>query len=889
MRSPKVHKLRLSLLLTLSTSFLVTLPVFQLAAVETKPIVSEVSSSGAGGVEFKHDCLPGFLLSGVDGNVLTWRGAKVTSQLRGNCIEVDESGLSTNENFSYTEISGLSELGIPATLSCPKSFAVVGATVFNTTNQNYVTGIKLRCGKLPLGSEIVLTKVLGQESSSQDNLQCPANAFGVGLLVKYGEIVDSFGIRCAKIQDARQQPIRNVSLSSTEKVFPYSIELAVTDYQGGSGAGKIGISRVLDKSASGCNFSQGQISAQSSGTCSVVVTKSGDAFYGPTSITSEFTFVRSPQIIGIQSLTTNNQSTELTQQLTPQFENYLGSGKITLQVRDGTAIGCKVNELDSVINLSSTSVGTCLLSASIAADDNFDAATSSEFTFTFAPPINAELSEELNQGNQSYALYDPIEDANNVVDLQVAAFALLAILASGTAVAASRDNSPRSQHSGRREEDSKEDNSDENESSDDENRNDEGESTERESGDVASASANKLPFYKRNVGIGDTSKLWRLAHLPRTEERLLRAIEKSHRFSPVLSRVIMDGSYMRAMFSSIAFLPAIIGAYIGVMMLQDTQQNPIPASFTLVAIALCLATMDALAGLVIASTIFLGTALSGNINNLDEWMTTFGLSALFLTPALIANAVRPFRRLVGDRHGVWERLTDYALATLIGSWSVEKIVSALNGLAGLQLPITENARQLGQVVAVAIIIRLLMEDLATYLFPERLAKQEVVPNAVSPLQPWTSLIFKTIIFYLVAYQFLGFGAQLLIGTTIFVAPQLLSNLISSHEIKKLKLLWYLVPRGAPKIVIMIFVGGLFAQWAESQFTSPLQYISWSFVILAIPGLLISLFSLFAESPSWDWKSSALKSFVYRFGGIIVATLIIAMYLGTDLFAMVFQS
>lgn len=889
MRSPKVYIFRISLLLIFSTFFLLTLPVFQLFAVETRPIVSQVSSSGTGGVEFKHDCLPGFLLSGVDGNVLTWRGVKVTSQLRGNCIEVDESGVRTNENFSYTEISGLTELGIPATLSCPKTFAVVGAIVFNTSNQNYVTGIKLRCGKLPLGSEIVLTNVLGQESGSQDNLQCPANAFGIGLLVKYGEIVDSFGIRCAKIQDARQQPIRNVSLSSTEKVFPYSVELSVTDYQGGSGVGKIGISRVFDKSASGCKFSQGQISAQSSGICSVVVTKSGDAFYGPTSITSEFTFVRSTQTIGIQSLTANNQSAELTQQLTPQFENYLGSGKITLQVRDGTAIGCKVNEIDGVINLSSTSPGICLLSASIAADDNFEAATSSEFPFTFTSPVNVDLSKGINQSNQSYANYDPVEDAKNVVDLQVAAFALLAILASGTAVAGSRDNLQRSQHNGRREEDSKEDNSDENKSSNDENINDKGESSERESGDVASASANKLPFYKRSVGIGDTSKLWRLAHLPRTEERLLSAIEKSHQFSPVLSRVIMDGSYMRAMFSSIAFLPAIIGAYIGVMMLKETQQNPIPASVTLVAIALCLATMDALAGLVIASTILLGTALSGNINNLDEWMTTFGLSALFLTPALIANAVRPFRRLVGDRHGMWERLTDYVLATLIGSWSVEKIVSALNGLAGLQLPITESARQLGQVVAVAIIIRLLMEDLATYLFPKRLASQEVVQKDVLPLQPWTSLIFKTIIFYLVAYQFLGFGAQLLIGTSIFVAPQLLSNVISSHEFKKLKLLWYLVPRGAPKIVMMVFVGGLFAQWAESQFASPLQYISWSFVILAIPGLLISLFSLFAESPRWDWKSSVLKSLIYRFGGIIVATLILAMYFGADLFAMVFRS
>lgn len=889
MRSPKVHNFRFSLLLTVSTFFLLTLPVFQLAAVETGPIVSEVSSSGAGGVEFKQDCLPGFLLSGVDGNVLTWRGVKVTSQLRGNCIEVDESGIRTNENFSYTEISGLTVLGIPATLSCPKNFAVVGAIVFNTSNKNYVTGIKLRCGKLPLGSEITLTNVLGQESGSQDNLQCPANTFGVGLLVKYGEIVDSFGIRCAKIQDARQQPLRNVSLSSTEKVFPYSVDLSLTDYQGGSGSGKIGISDAIDKSATGCKFSQGQISAQSSGICSVVITKSGDAFYGSTSITSEFTFVRSTQTIGIQSLTANNQSTELTQQLTPQFENYLGSGKITLQVRDGTAIGCKVNELDGVINLSSTSPGTCLLSASIAADDNFEAATSSEFPFIFASPDNAELSKGINQSNQSYAIYDPVEDANNVVDLQVAAFALLAILVSGAAVAGSRDSLQRSQQNGRREEDSKVDNSDENKSSDDENINDEGENSQRESGDVASASANKLPFYKRNVGIGDTSKLWRFAHLPRAEEQILRAIEKSHQFSPVLSRVIMDGSYMRAMFSSIAFLPAIIGAYVGVMMLKETQQNPTPASVTLVAIALCLATMDALAGLVIAATVLLGTALSGNINNLDEWMTILGLSALFLTPALIANAVRPFRRLVGDRHGMWERLTDYVLATLVGSWSVEKIVSALNGLAGLQLPITESARQIGQVVAVAIIFRLLMEDLATYLFPERLAKQEVVPKHVLPLQPWTSLIFKSVIFYLVAYQFLGFGAQLWIGTSIFVTPQLLSNILSSHEVKKLKLLGYLVPRGAPKIVMMVFVGGLFAQWAESQFSSPLQFISWSFVILAIPSLLISLFSLFAESPRWDWKSSVLKSLIYRFGGIIVATLILAMYFGVDLLAMILRT
>ena len=304
--------------------FSITVPIYEASSVETRPIVSEISSSGAGGVEFKQDCLPGYLLSGVDGNVLNWRGLRVTSQLQGICIEVNDNGMNTNDNFSYTELSGLSPAGTPTTLSCPKSYAVVGATIFNISSQNYVTGIKLRCGRIPLGTEIVVTRLLGYESNSQDNLQCPVNSFGAGLVIKYGEIVDSFGLRCAKIQDAKQLPITAVSLSSTEKIYPYTEALSITDYQGGSGSGTVRISQVLEKSATGCAFSQGNISAQSSGSCSVIVTKSRDEFYGPTSFTSEFNFIKSPQSIEIASLTTNNQTAELTQNLTPSFINFSG-------------------------------------------------------------------------------------------------------------------------------------------------------------------------------------------------------------------------------------------------------------------------------------------------------------------------------------------------------------------------------------------------------------------------------------------------------------------------------------------------------------------------------------------------------------------------------------
>ena len=61
-----------------------------------------------------------------------------------------------------------------------------------------------------------------------------------------------------------------------------------------------------------------------------------------------------------------------------------GTGAVTYAVTNGTSTTCNVGAISSGSALTSTSTGTCLITATIAADGNYEAATSSAVTFTFS-------------------------------------------------------------------------------------------------------------------------------------------------------------------------------------------------------------------------------------------------------------------------------------------------------------------------------------------------------------------------------------------------------------------------------------------------------------------------------------------------------------------------
>ena len=469
--------------------------------------------------------------------------------------------------------------------------------------------------------------------------------------------------------------------------------------------------------------------------------------------------------------------------------------------------------------------------------------------------------------------YDPVSEPEKTVDTQVATFAVLSVVAAGASALTQATTSDRnSPASSRRREDDKE-KEDENE--------------ERESGDVASADSGKLKFAKRNLGRGDNSSIWQRGYRPELENGLSSAIERVSAFSPIFARILLDGSYLRAMISSYAFIPSIFAIETAFLTLIINDFQALPPTFFLMAFGIFLATIDAFAGLWLATLILLGTIITGNATTLDELMTSLGIAAILLTPGLVASAIRPFRRPIENLDIAWERATDYLLAILLGGWAVEKIVGSLNGLAGVQLAITASSFQLGLLASLFILVRLLLEDFATYLFPERLIAQEARTRDPIKAQPFVSLLVKTSLFALVSYQFLGLTVQLILGTILFIFPNLFKILTGGRDLFRTRLLFFLLPKGAPKIVIMVFIGTLFANWVQNLFPSAEAFILWSFVVLAIPGLILSLAGNFSTSPNFDWKKGKIGKAIYRIGGLFIAALIFAMYQGVNLYEFVF--
>ena len=158
--------------------------------------------------------------------------------------------------------------------------------------------------------------------------------------------------------------------------------------------------------------------------------------------------------------------------------------------------------------------------------------------------------------------------------------------------------------------------------------------------------------------------------------------------------------------------PIALGLGVYALIDSDRQARP-PATWIVIAIAL-LGTFDAAAGLLASAIFITGVALSGNIFSREEVLTVAGLSIIFFAPALLASAIRPIRRLISGDDDRWERITDYALVGLLSFWSLEKLVGALNGLSGLKLPVSADARQIEFIVAIAIHLTVIMEDRATY-------------------------------------------------------------------------------------------------------------------------------------------------------------------------------
>jgi hypothetical protein len=214
------------------------------------------------------------------------------------------------------------------------------------------------------------------------------------------------------------------------------------------------------------------------------------------------------------------------------------------------------------------------------------------------------------------------------------------------------------------------------------------------------------------------------------------------------------------------------------------------------------------------------------------------------------------------------------------------MIGGLNALAGVQLLITFDAQKIGYWTSIFVLVRLILEDVATYRYPVRINQTAGEMREPDTVHKIIALELKIFIFVELAMPFVGYNIKLLLGTLIFVTPSII-GIFFDDRLPKFRFLHRILPSGAFKLVAMVFIGAIAAGWIQGLFSDPRTFLAWSFVVLAIPGLILSLLNKMSDDPEKDWKVTPMGNTAYRILGVIVFLLIIQIVRGVDLYAVVF--
>jgi hypothetical protein len=398
-------------------------------------------------------------------------------------------------------------------------------------------------------------------------------------------------------------------------------------------------------------------------------------------------------------------------------------------------------------------------------------------------------------------------------------------------------------------------------------------------GDLGSVSAAKLAKQERLNAWGDRRWYINTTLFNSLDDKFTSVARGISGFSSLLARTILDARYLRAVIGNLAWLSipsALVVSFIG---LNQIDNQALPFELIPLIALMCIGIFDALAGFFGAFLYLNFVFANGNFTSKEAIFTSLGVALIFFAPGLIASKFRPLTRNVKNFSNLWERGTDYVLASLLTGWSVSKLVEALPGLSKLNLPIVEHAGQIGVIAGVAVAVRLLLEEVAWYLYPARLAKLTTDLKKPGLVQEMRSILFKTGIFFLLAEPFIGFNKYLLVGCVVFILPQLLG--LVSHKFPKVDILDQIIPRGAFRIVLLSFISIFAVSYLKTLDLTPSDFILTSFVFLPLPALAFVLIDMFAGQRPFDITKNPRFRYAYRTLGLIILGILILIVQGND--------
>lgn len=381
---------------------------------------------------------------------------------------------------------------------------------------------------------------------------------------------------------------------------------------------------------------------------------------------------------------------------------------------------------------------------------------------------------------------------------------------------------------------------------------------------------------------GDAGRLWRWPGTGLVDRWTAAWTVGLATRAPMVSRLIADGSALRAMFGSLSTLLPAAGVGLGVAAVIDTAGIAMPPATGLMLAIIVLGVIDAFAGALAFAVYAVGVVLSGGILDLDSVRALMGIAVLCFAPGLIAAAFRPIRRTpAANTDEVWERVVDLAVLPLLAGMTAQAMVWALNGVAGVDFPFGYEADRVAVFVIVTTFVKVLIEEAAGRLFPERMLV--VCPPDVpepSAVRSAATVLMKTAVYVFIVVTILGNVWHLWAAAAMFGVPLLLG--LIADRLPNVPVLWRVVPLGVPSMVMYFLVGIYGGGWIEAWLGETPDYARMSFVAFSAAFALIALLYVFGREgkegedrwcyqPRWRW--------VYRIGGAAMLWYAVALHMG----------
>ncbi len=368
---------------------------------------------------------------------------------------------------------------------------------------------------------------------------------------------------------------------------------------------------------------------------------------------------------------------------------------------------------------------------------------------------------------------------------------------------------------------------------------------------------------------GDRWALWRLAPMRAVDRLGARLTVGSSPLSPVLSRIINDGSYLRAMVGSISVLPYVVAVVLGIVAVDPAADTLAASALVVPVIAIiALGVLDAFAGLVGVSALVIASVVAHPVTGLADIRYLLSMFILGFAPVIMATTFRKIRREPAA-HGMdaWERIVDVALIAFIASLTTVSLVSAVPAFAGASVPLADHTMTIVVWVTALAVARIGLEELAATAFTARL--EAVNPTEVPApglIQQWVSLGVKYAVLIIMIADMVGWGWHLWVGAVLIFLPGLLALVLP--ELPSFPWITQVMPGGIAALLVATLIGNWSNDAVTAWFGANANFGELAFVLIPIPVIVLAILGMFATDEDKWYRTRGLTS-VYVLGGIAV--------------------